>query len=256
MSDEAASQTNTAAGLPDLVSEVIEAHGGLDRWGSVARLSLRISTGGLLFALKGQRTAVRDLEAYVMPKQRRTVFLGYPGRGQRGIFDNGSVHIESDGGDVMAARRDARSALSTLRRRLWWDKLDMLYFCGYALWTYLSLPFLAAEPGFQVNELGVWSEDGEPWRRMAIRFPADVHTHCREQVLYFDKAGLLRRHDYTAEAVAARASAAHYCSEHRSLDGLVVPTRRRVYPRRANGQPLRSVTLVWIDIEDVRASRA
>jgi hypothetical protein len=245
-----------AAGLPDLVLEVIEAHGGLDRWRSVGRLSLRISTGGLLFTLKGQRTAIRDLEAYVMPKKRRTVFLGYPARGQRGVFDNGSVHIESDAGEVIAARPDARSAFGTLRRRLWWDKLDMLYFCGYALWTYLSLPFLAAEPGFEVNELGSWSEDGEPWRRMGIRFPADVHTHCREQILYFDKAGLLGRHDYTAEPVGARARAAHYCSEHRSFDGLIIPTRRRVYPRRANGRPLRALTLVWIDIEDVRVGTA
>ena len=50
--------------------------------------------------------------------------------------------------------------------------------------------------GFEVRERGPWLEDRERWRRLVVRFPADVPAHSREQTYYFDEHGLLRRLDY------------------------------------------------------------
>ena len=47
----------------------------------------------------------------------------------------------------------------------------MAYFNSYALWTYLTIPFLYTYPGFITEELEPWYEDGEIWRTLRATFP-------------------------------------------------------------------------------------
>jgi hypothetical protein len=109
-------------------------------------------------------------------------------------------------------------------------------------------------PGYEVEEAEPWRENGEVWSGLRVRFPEGVPAHSREQVYYIDGQGLIRRNDYTAEVFGSWAKAAHYCWDHRDFAGLVVPTRRRVMPRRRNGKPLRPVKLVGIEIDDVTSA--
>jgi len=44
--------------------------------------------------------------------------------------------------------------------------LQLAYFAGYAMWTYLNIPFLLAGPGVESEELETWQEAGETWRRL------------------------------------------------------------------------------------------
>jgi hypothetical protein len=149
-------------------------------------------------------------------------------------------------------RKNPREGFSKFRRKIFWDRLDVLYFGGYALWNYLTLAFLLLNPGFVVNEIESWDEDGERWRRLHVIFPANVPPHCTEQIFYFNYRGFIVRHDYTAEVFGKWAKAAHYSREHKDFNGFVIPTRRRVFPRRCSGHPLRLVTLVSIRINDVK----
>ena len=238
--------------VPSQFLEDIEAHGGLDRWRSIDQIVLSASVGGTSFSAKHQGKAIRDLQVHITPGKQRTLFDPYPEAGKRGVFDEGAVRIESDRHEVVAERSDARGAFRGLRHQLWWDKLDMLYFCGYALWTYLTIPFILVEPGFEVRELEPWEDGGETWQRVGVRFPSEIHTHSREQILYFDTNGLLRRHDYTAEPFGGWAKAAHYSYEHETFDGLIVSTRHKVFVRRRDNRPLTAVTLIWVEIETVR----
>ena len=80
-----------------------------------------------------------------------------------------------------------------------WSDLQLAYFAGYAMWTYLNTPFLLARPGVESEEGDPWQESGETWRRLNVRFPADIATHSTEQSFYFDQQGLLRRQDYNVE---------------------------------------------------------
>jgi hypothetical protein len=210
------------------------------------------SVGGLSLYAKHQSKAIRNIQAQISPRRQHVVFVPFPEAGKRGVFDQGAVRIESDQRELIAQRSDARNAFRGWRHELWWDKLDVLYFCGYALWTYLTIPFVLAEPGFEVRELEPWAERDETWHRIGVRFPTEIHTHSREQILYFDREGLVRRHDYTSEVFGAWAKAAHYPSEHQTFDGLLFPTRRRVLLRRRDNRPLTAVTLIWVDIETVR----
>ncbi|MFE0516896.1 hypothetical protein ACFW2E_45385, partial [Streptomyces sp. NPDC058964] len=78
-----------------------------------------------------------------------------------------------------------------------------------------------------------------------------IAPHCRVQFFYFGLAVLLRRHDYTPEVINA-GPAAHYPSEYKEFDGIMVPTRRRVFRVGENGNVFRDTELVAIDIESVQ----
>lgn len=240
----------------DLVDKAIAAHGGLDRFRSLGEISVRMRCGGSAFAIRFQRGAFARVEASVTTGEPRTVLYSYPEPGKRGVFEPDAVRIESEDGAVIEQRDDPRAAFRGFRHNLWWDKLDLLHFGGYALWNYIATPFVFARPGFELTELDPWEENGERWRRLRVRFPDDVPTHSPEQDFYFDDQGLLRRLDYTAEVFGGWAKAAHYCGEHRDFEGLVVPTRRKVLPRKRNNRPRARPTLVWIEIEDVRSRAA
>jgi hypothetical protein len=233
----------------ELVEQAIAAHGGIEMWEGADEVSVQLSSGGLAFASKLQGSAVRDVRARISTSGQHVIFEPYPAAGQRGVLEQGGrVRIETDAGELVEERGNARGAFHDLRHKLWWDRLDILYFATYAMWTYVSTPFVFAREDYAVRELDPWMEDGERRRRIAVTFPEHVHTHSREQVFHLDANGLIRRHDYTAEPIGGWAKAAHYCHDHRTFDGLVVPTRRRVYPRRRNDHRRAGPLLVWIDV--------
>ena len=116
-----------------LVEEVIDAHGGADRWQTVSELSIDVSAGGLAVASKFQRRGLRDLVARVSTDSQRVVLAPYPSRGHRGVFDRGAVRIEADNGRLVRQRLDPRAGLGNPRHLLWWDHLDLLYFGASSL---------------------------------------------------------------------------------------------------------------------------
>lgn len=237
----------------ELLERAIDAHGGSERFDSIDEISARLRCSGWAFVLRFQRGTLADFTGTVSTREPRAVLAPYPGPGRRGVFEPDSVRIESDSGEVIAERSNPRAAFRSFRRNLRWDDLDLLYFAAYALWGYIAAPFVFKRPGFEVEETEPWREDGEVWRGLQVHFPEDVPAHSREQRFYFDDRGLIRRNDYTAEVFGSWAKAAHYCWDHKEYSGLVVPTRRRVMPRRRSGKPLRPITLVSIAIDDLTA---
>jgi hypothetical protein len=237
-----------------LLEEVIDAAGGRRRWQQAKRVSADVGSGGLLMRMKGRAASFREYSVSVATEYQSAVLRPYPREGSSGVFDAGQVRIEAPDGEVIAERhaaRDAFAGLSGLRRDLRWDELDALYFSGYALWNYLTIPFLFEGPGFEISEGEPLATGDGRWRRLDVVFPEGVHTHCREQTLYFDSRGLLRRHDYHPDVVSSLANAAHFCDEHREFDGLVFPTRRRVVPKSPLGRPLRGPTIVSLDLDSI-----
>ena len=62
-----------------------------------------------------------------------------------------------------------------------WDLLHAAYFDGYALWTYVTQPFLYSYPDFVVEEIEPWQENGELWRRLKVTFPEGMAYHNRDR---------------------------------------------------------------------------
>jgi hypothetical protein len=176
----------------ELLAGTIAAHGGWGLWESAGAVTVEVSSGGLAFASKLQGHAVRGVQARISTRGQQVEIAPYPGPGERGVLrEDGSVRIETDEGELLSVREHAREACLHLRHRLWWDRLDILYFATQALWTYISTPFVLAGEGYEVSEIEPWAENGELFRRLAVRFPAGVHTHSREQVFHIDERGLI-----------------------------------------------------------------
>jgi hypothetical protein len=240
--------------MSGLLDEIHAAYGGLEQWHAVTALTAHGRFGGLLRSrFPGNRMA--DVTVRVILAEQHAVFRGFPQQDQQAVFDRGDVRVETHDGELISVRRNARAAfagLSGLRRNLRWDALDAAYFAGYAWWNYLAAPMLLTRDGVTITEGDTWPEAGEQWRRLEVIFPPDIHTHSRQQTLYVDAAGLIRRHDYVAEPVGRWAHAAHYCHDHRHFDGLVLPTRRRVHPRGPGGRSLPHPVLVALDIDHIQ----
>jgi hypothetical protein len=235
-----------------LLGEVLEAPGGLERWRAARTVRARVRSGGLLVRTRVPGNRFADYRLTVAVDQPRAVIDPFPEDGQRGIFERGRVRIETDTGDLVASRDNPRAAFfgrAGLRRNLRWDALDSTYFAGYAMWNYLTMPLLLTRDGVRVAEGERWREAGQEWRRLEVDFPPDLDTHSAHQTFYVDSSGLIRRHDYTAEVVGGWARAAHHLSEHRQVDGLTFPTRRRVRPIGVRNRALPGPTLVWIELD-------
>ncbi len=235
----------------ELLEKVIIAHGGLERWKSIHEINVRTRLGGLLFLSRVKPFVLRRVEFSLRTDKPNIILNSFPSRGYRGIFEIDSVRVESDDGSIIHERRDPRLNFNRFRTNFYWDILDAIYFVGYASWNYLCTPFIFLLPGFEIEELEPWYESGEKCNRLKVIFPSDFPTHCLEQIFYFNSDGFLKRHDYTAEVVGNWAKAAHYCFDHKNFSGLIVPTKRRVFPRWQNNNSLPIANIVSIDIEDI-----
>jgi hypothetical protein len=103
------------------------------------------------------------------------------------------------------------------------------------------------------HEIEPWQENGQTWCRLQVTLPDTIATRNRDQVFYFDAYGMQRLMDY-APVVTGNPRIAHYTDEHKTFDGIVIPTRRRVYRRNPDGTADKSVAVITLDIDNIRLS--
>jgi hypothetical protein len=237
----------------ELLELAIEAHGGHARWQEVTRITAALSAGGVLWASRGQAGALDDVSVTIDTRNESCSIAGLAGPDRRGVFTPGRVAIETADGALVQELRDPRRAFHPGVDAPW-GALELAYFAGYALWTYLTVPFLLAEPGFRTEEIEPWEEHGEMRRRLRARFPSHIVSHSAEQVFHFGPDGLLRRHDYTPELLLGNPghlAIAHYTSDHQRFEGISFPTRRHAIALTPDGRATPEPVLVSIDISRV-----
>jgi len=235
-----------------LLEEIIEAHGGIERWQRLESLEAEISVWGLLFTTK-RVPVLNRAKVRASTQHPHFTFFDFPELGQTGeLIRNDPVRILDRDGQEQARRVNPRSAFRGADRWFKWDRLDFIYFGGYATWNYLISPFLFLGNDFEFEKMEPMETASGCWSRLRVTFPDNIPTHCKTQVFYFDQNRLLRRLDYTAEVVGRWAHAAHHCSRYQNFDGFMIPTQRRVRPIVFGEKPLPGPTLVAIDIHDVR----
>jgi hypothetical protein len=184
--------------MNDLLELAIEAHGGLDRWREVKSIEVALTISGALLRIKGfpERLETSVLIDADLP---HTVMRPYGGAERRGDFRPDCVRIETDDGATIEERSSPRDAFAGHVRETKWDQLHRLYFRGYAMWNYVTTPFLLTKPGFELKELDPHAEDRETWRVLEVTYPPDVPTHCAVQKFYFSAEGMLKRIDYVTD---------------------------------------------------------
>jgi hypothetical protein len=235
----------------DLLDFVVDRHGGLDRWQAATTLSATFHLSGPLWRLKARSDLIGPVHLVADIHRQRSSIAPF-GPDAQLDFDADADRVVITRGVQAATVDSPRRIMAAYPREHPWSLAEAGYFIAYASRMYLLEPFLLTLPGVRTREIEPWSEDGETWRRLEVRFPRQLATHSAVQTYYFDaETGLQRRIDYAPE-VTANTPTAHYTSEHRDFDGLIVPTRRRMLGRDEHGVADHSGANILLDVHDLR----
>jgi hypothetical protein len=206
--------------LSPTAARALRAYGGEAVWKVATSVDSTVTVGGLLFQLKGAGIPAHARIA-VDVRRPQAVIQPIDAAGDTGVLDGFSVKILSPSGKVLEQRADAREHLQNASINTRWDRLNLVYFLGYAFWGYYTLPYQLTRSDVHWTELG----DGV----LQADYGTDLPVHSRIQRFWFDPGtGLLRRIDYTPVAAARDARAAHVIFEHRVWKGIPYPSKRRV----------------------------
>ena len=163
--------------MNELLAEVIEAHGGLDRWSSLYLGEATIVTGGGLWGLKGLVQDANPRRMTVSLHEERASVNPFGDPDWHTQFTPERIAIVRSNGSVVKERLEPRA--SFVGHRL--APLHRAYFNGYAMWTYLTTPFLFTMQGVRVQEVEPWTEGSGNWRVLRVEFPDSIATHSRIQ---------------------------------------------------------------------------
>jgi hypothetical protein len=236
--------------LDNLLAFPIEAHGGLNAWNKLQSLHAIVSIGGALWDLKGLSGLFKNTHVELKLHSQR-VITHLVDVDERIVFSPDQISLESEAGKILETRRDPRAAFAGQTADSKWDKLHAGYFCSYALWCYLTTPFLYTYSGFDAREIDPWYENGERWRVLQVTFPDGYASHTRTQYTCFGEDGLVRRHLYTVDVLGG-ARGANYAFEYRTVNGVMIATRRRVIAYNEARQKIDEPVLVSIDLSEIQ----
>jgi len=239
--------------MNDLLDRVIVCHGGLERWNKITLLECDMSITGPTWSRKGWPDALKKQHVSAHAQDQWISYMPFTGEDKRSRCTPAHTIIEKLDGQVLKERHDPRAAFEGHTAETKWDELHLAYFSGYAMWNYLTTPFLFATEGFEVEELPPRRDAGEQLRRLKVAFPRAIATHCREQVFYVDDNELIARLDYVSE-VSGHVPAAHYLSDYQDFGGIEFAIKRRAYFRNPDDTPNFDRLLVAIDIAAIQLS--
>lgn len=238
--------------MNDLLQLAVDAHGGLQRWNKVKTIKVAASITGAIWFVKGKGDLLKNVVLTVDTK-KEWLSTDFPGQDKRSTFEPDRIALERLDGTPIASRDNPETSFEGQVRETPWDDIDVAYFCGEALWTYLNTPFLYTHEGFASEEIAPIQVESETWRRLKVTFPDSVKSHTREQISCFGPDGLLRRHDYTVDILGG-ATGLNYAMGYRNVDGIVFPTKRRVYAYEGDYQLVKEPLLVAIDMGEIALS--
>ena len=235
--------------MKDLLDFVVEAHGGLERWSKVAAVTVAASVTGEIWKVKSKPDYLKNVIFEVETKRER-VTGDFPGQDKRSFFEPNRVEIKRRDGTIIASRDDPEAWFRGQEQFTPWDDLHVAYCSGEAFYTSINTPFLFTYEEFYSEEIAPIEVDGETWRRLKVTFPDMVKSHTKIQVFCFGPDGLLRRHDYNVDILGV-APGFNYASDYREVDGIVFPTKRRVYAHEVESQLVQEPLLVNIDMGEI-----
>ena len=236
-----------------LLGQILDAHGGVDRWREYAKVDATIVSGGGFFALKGFLPDPNPRRLTAWLHEERSSVTPFGTADQRTMLTPDRIAIEKLNGTLVAERRAPRDSFAGHQMHTPWDPLHLAYFNGEALNTYFTTPFLLGLSDVRVEEIEPWKEGTDTWRVLRAYFPGSIETHSLVQDFFFGDDLMLRRHDYQVN-IAGGFAAAQLTSEYHEAGGIRLPTRRRAYTRGPDRRPILDMLMVYIDISEVSFS--
>jgi hypothetical protein len=245
--------------VDDLLSSVLNAHGGLDNWSRVTALTVKLELGGPFWAARGWPDVYASETVRLDAHREHIAFTPFTAPDRTSVLDVDPerVVIQTADGAVVEGRTEPRASFPTNYdfATTPWDAIQVAYFASAAVWNYLTEPFVFTYPGVQTREIEPWEEGGKTWRRLAAAFPDTNANHNAKQVFYYDENFMQRRMDYSPD-VTGSPLIAHYTYDEKTFDGFVFPTRRLIYRRDAQGIADQSFAPITMNVQSVRIERA
>src|ERR1700735_1351409 len=170
--------------MTELLTQALKAHGGLDRWNKVKAIKVGASITGAIWFVKGKGDALKNVVLTAETRNERLT-VEFSGQDKRAIFEPNRIVIETMNGTLIESRDDPEKSFAGQQRETPWDDIDVAYFAGEALWTYLNAPFLYTHEGFKTEEIAPINVESSTWRRLKVTFPESVKSHTREQISCF-----------------------------------------------------------------------
>lgn len=239
--------------MMELLKLAVDAHGGMENWAKVRKLSARLDLNGRLCDEKGQgrRFNCLSLETDL---HRQHVVLTSEADDWCSDFTPSVITLSKTDGTLIDSRAFPRQAFLTSAEDHRWTDIQATYICSYAIWTFMTLPFRYTGEAFSVEELPRWDEGGEIFRRLRVIFPDDsLQERRREHITYFDRQGIVRRHDCSSGA-GGIVPGAIYASGYQTISGVCMPLVRQVYANDASSKN-DGAMLAEIRLSDVTISR-
>lgn len=244
--------------MDNLLTKVLDAHGGLENWAKVTKLTAEMSLGGPFWAAREWPDVYEKQTVTLDPHREHITFAPFTAENRMSVLDVAPerVAIMTLDGRTLEERIDPRQSFPTpfIDASTPWDAVQVAYFTSAAVWNYLTAPFVFMQPGVMAAEIEPWLEDGQVWRRLAVTFPKTIANHNADQTFYYDDLFLLRRMDYSPD-VTGQPPVAHYTFNHKMFDGFVFPTRRQVLLHNAEGVANQAFVPITIDLADVKIQR-
>lgn len=245
--------------MPSLLNAVLDAHGGLQNWNAVRRITAHLSLGGPFWGARGWPDVYAGQTVTLDPHREQITFTPFTAPDVTSVLeiDPERITLQHAGGEIIDQRTAPRDSFpaSFIGETTPWDAVQVAYFTSAAVWNYLTAPFVLTSAGVMSEEIEAWDEEGEAWRRLAVRFPHANANHNQNQTFYYDSSFMLRRMDYAPD-VTGSPPVAHYTHDHRTFDGFVFPTRRRVHLHDAEGHANQAFAPITMDLVDVSIQRS
>lgn len=241
----------------DLLTRVLEAHGGLENWSKVRRLNAELSLGGPFWEWKGWPDVYANQTVRLDPRREHITFEPFTSPGRVSTLDvdveREQVEIRDADGQLVDVRYNPRGSFPHYENDTPWDAVQVAYFTSAATWNYLTTPFVFALPGVQTKEIEPWTEGGQTWRRLAVTFPASIANHNPDQVFYYDENLHQRRMDYQPDVTGS--PIAHYTHNPKEFDGFLFYTMRLVHLRDEDNVANQDFAPITLDITNVAFDR-
>lgn len=234
-----------------LLEEALNAHGGIETWRRFTELSINAVNDGALWGIKYQVGYAKKPVKLTFDLQReKSCHTSFVDPGVTTEVTPDRVRIYAPDGTIVEDKVAPRQTFDGHTLQTPWDRAQLAYFSGYAMWSYLTTPFLLAWPDFEIQDAPSWIEDGEEWKGIKVTFPETLAYHSKEQIYYFDGSGLLRRHDYDVD-IAKGARGAHYMYDYQTVQGLKFPLHHVVRIPGADNKPMPEPIVVDIQISAI-----
>jgi hypothetical protein len=244
--------------MDKLLMEVLDAHGGMENWAKLTRITAHMALGGPFWAARGWPDVYLKQTVTADPHREHITIAPFTAPDRISVLEVGPerVAITTLDDQIVEERLNPRDSFPTpfVQESTRWDAIQVAYFTSAAVWNYLTAPFVFTYPGVEAREIAPWTENGQIWRRLAVTFPKTIANHNADQVFYYDDSFMQRRMDYSPD-VTGKAPVAHYTHDHKIFDGFVFPTRRLIHLHDASGVADQGFTPIAVDVASVTLDR-